>query len=119
MNITPSTIYWITRLDYINLVFGCAIIIGIAFIILLAMRFALVEDEDEVRKVVSVKAIAVPIAIAVFGSVFTPTSKELAAMIVIPKIENSETVQGIGKEIVELAHEWIKELKPKAEREGK
>lgn len=43
---------------------------------------------------------------------FIPTTKELAAIVVIPKIANSESVQGIGQSIVDLAKDWMAELRP-------
>lgn len=41
-----------------------------------------------------------------------PTTKEMAAIIVIPKVANSESVQGLGEGVVELAKAWMQELKP-------
>ena len=41
-----------------------------------------------------------------------PTTKEMCAIIVIPKIANSEPVQEIGSGIVDLAREWINEIRP-------
>ena len=43
---------------------------------------------------------------------FVPTTKEMAAIYVIPKIANNEQLQNIGNEIMELATEWLKELHP-------
>lgn len=43
---------------------------------------------------------------------FVPTTKEMAAVIVIPKVANSESVQGLGEGVVELAKSWMEELKP-------
>lgn len=44
----------------------------------------------------------------------TPTSKEMAAIVVIPKIANSQPLSDIAVNIVDLANAWLKELKPPA-----
>ena len=44
-------------------------------------------------------------------------SKGLAAIYVIPKIANSQTVNDLGEGVVTLAREWIEELRP-AKKEG-
>ena len=41
-----------------------------------------------------------------------PTSKEMAAIVVIPKIANSQPLSDIATSIVDLANAWLKELKP-------
>mgnify|MGYP003310854444 CR=1 FL=1 len=41
-----------------------------------------------------------------------PTSKEMAAIVVIPKIANSQPLSDIAVNIVDLANAWLKELKP-------
>jgi hypothetical protein len=44
----------------------------------------------------------------------TPTSKEMAAIVVIPKIANSQPLNDIAANVVDLANAWLKELKPAA-----
>lgn len=49
-----------------------------------------------------------------------PSTKQMAAIIVVPKIANSEVVAEMGdtaKELVGLAKAWLVELKPKAKAE--
>lgn len=43
-----------------------------------------------------------------------PTSKEMAAIVVIPKIANSQPLSDIAASVVDLANAWLKELKPAA-----
>jgi hypothetical protein len=47
----------------------------------------------------------------VVGS-FVPTSKEMAALYVIPKLANSQGVQEIPSKILKLTDEWLEELRP-------
>lgn len=44
----------------------------------------------------------------------TPTSKEMAAIVVIPKIANSQPLSDIAANVVDLANAWLEELKPAA-----
>ena len=68
-----------------------------------------------------VKKIVKPVFIAaldfiVLGSsvsALIPSSKEMAAIVVIPKVANSQPVQDIGQGIVDLAKDWMIELAPK------
>jgi hypothetical protein len=41
-----------------------------------------------------------------------PTSKEMAAIVVVPKIANSQPLNDIAASVVDLANAWLKELKP-------
>ena len=42
-----------------------------------------------------------------------PTTKEMAAIIVIPKVANNEKIQELGDGIYQLANDWLKEISPK------
>ena len=43
------------------------------------------------------------------GACIMPTSKDIAIMVVIPKIFNSDIPQGIPTPLLDLANEWIKD----------
>lgn len=47
-----------------------------------------------------------------------PTTKEMAAIVVIPRVANSESVQGLGEGVVDLAKAWMAELKPDKVKAG-
>ena len=49
---------------------------------------------------------------------FVPSTKQMAAIIVVPKIANSEKVQTVGNKLYDLAVEWMDELKPAIAKEG-
>ena len=118
MNITTSMIYWLTRLDYIREFFVVvSIVFGVASVIML---FAYIADKTDSSRCglassVSGKLTAwvsgVALAAAVCG-LLVPSTKEAAAMIVAPRLANSETVRGLGSDLVDLAHAWMKELRP-------
>ncbi len=117
MNITSGLIYWISRLDTLQGVFTIAgfitfvtlIILGI----LIGMATAECDDANEKAFKLVFKKTAIISIIAIFGAILIPTSKEMAATIVIPKIANSEQLQNIGDGIYNLALEWMEELSPK------
>jgi len=115
--LTPSTIYWLTRLDHID---GAVfLLVGIPILIAAAITFiAHEETKDIVFKKICNIAFAIGCATSSIGiaiEVFLPTTKELAAIMVIPKIANSESVQQLGDGIVDLANQWLRELAPKKE----
>ncbi len=53
------------------------------------------------------------VVIAELIRVFTPTTKEMAAIIVIPAIVNNQDIKELGGEIPKLAREWLEEFRPK------
>ena len=59
------------------------------------------------------------VAVFMAAAVLVPTTREVAAIIVIPRIANSESVEKIGTGIVDLATAWLEELKPQPTTEGK
>lgn len=118
--ITPSTIYWLTRLDALNIVCVATLVISAFICVIAAIMFFGVatpdhEEDDPLMKSL-LKATKTSFAIAIISTIvaaFLPTTKEMAAIIVVPRVANSETVQQLGDGIVNLAQEWMKELAPK------
>ena len=122
--ITTSQMYWITRLDGIS----CTII---TFTILLCaaygigLIFGLIkyfdnfhygpDDKDLKGAKMLLRFIAkysfVPIA-GIVMSCLIPTTREMAVILVVPRIANSEKVQQAGNKLYDLAIEWMAELKP-------
>ena len=140
MNITPSMIYWLTRLDEFSFLFGivfvCIVIVALVNVIggFVALdsastdqlynrpeRLAENKHNIKVRFGRAVKLALVALLVGVIGS-FIPSTKQAAAIIIIPKIANSEIVAEMGdsaKELVGLAKAWLTELKPQSKTENK
>ena len=61
--------------------------------------------------------IIIPIAVISFvtnaGRLLIPSTKQVAAIYVLPKMMNNEVLKGIPNKIVDLADDWIDELSPK------
>lgn len=118
MNIDGTTIYWLTRLDAVNTlgvvcVFFGLIVLTAAVVVGAIMR----SDGDEAAglrlHVAARRWIWIIPAFGAAVTTFVPTTREAAAIIVIPAVANSEDVRGLGADVVTLAREWIEELKPK------
>jgi hypothetical protein len=112
MNITPSTIYWISVLDsMLGVAVLLAILSGFAVVILAVINAG--EDEDGPTLIKKTLALSASVFVAsIVTCIFTPSAKTCAAMYVVPAIANSEKLQGVTDGIYELALEWLKDLKP-------
>ena len=122
MEITESTIYWITRMDGIHdFLIGLCIITGILAVLILIILFStfmVCEGKEEFHKAMELELRAFFISIVLFvvfflASVFIPTTKEMALIKVLPAISNSRFVsEELPKEAGEinmLAKEALKE----------
>ena len=56
-------------------------------------------------------------AFLIILSISVPTTKQMAAIIIVPKVVNNEQVQEIPNKILDLATEWLEELKPIIEKQ--
>lgn len=122
--ITPSLIYWITRLDAVRQAAGTLCVLSVLAVAegLFALFVCTADDvPDPFRSIWRNVARVAAVALAVSGLVLvlTPTKREMAAIVVLPKIANSETVAEIGDGVKTLAVEWLNELRPKSKEEQK
>lgn len=113
MEVTPMMIYLIGMADNVK-DFSVLSLLFITFIFLVFLCRYIVEG-DKIPHLGTLTFLA-----ALFSSLlfFTPSSKTLAAMYVIPAVVNNEQIQNIGKNGLEslelLTKQWVDEL-----REGK
>ena len=131
---TESMIYWITRLDGIRgLCFGIQTfavlftILGIiAAIVATSISVASEEDgsDDDARIANGICKIACKIWIPAFCiamacslvRTFTPTTKEMIAIKVIPQIasvNNVEKIKDISKDMLDITADWLKDMRKK------
>lgn len=132
--ITPTTMYWLSRLD--GIVCGLSVICAITIVLSIVFAFAgcvlrSIEKEYSWQTQESVDAahatgrrlhgyatkLIVMSCAFVLTTVLIPTTKEMAAILIVPKVANSEKVQEIGGRLYDLATEWMEELRP-AKKEG-
>lgn len=122
--ITSSFMYWITRLDSIccAICVLSAIFIGAALVTGIPLGIEYFSWADCDRKYrndindTSIPAIRkVFLWMASLGvmlllvSSFIPTTKEAAAIVVVPKIANSESVAEVSTAVKDAAVKWLKE----------
>lgn len=128
--ITSWQIYWLSRLDYFGGAFTIAsILFGLVcagltiFAVVLKnprVDFCMAccasrqpRDPSHVKPFIRMAWVAWPFFIfCLVCALCIPSTKEMAAIILIPKIANNAQVQKLPGNILELANEWIEELKP-------
>jgi len=108
--ITAMQMYWIVILD--NIIDGVVAVMVIAGACSLALTIATVMDELP-------EWFPIPPICVFFASIlllmFTPSTKQMAAILIVPRVVNNEKVQTVGNKLYDLAVEWMDGLKPKKE----
>lgn len=117
--ITQSQMYWITRLDNIQCFFAFAIVILIVVSLIIFIE-GRINETDEWNML---SAISLTISlILLFISIWIPSTKDMAAIIVIPRvskaIEANEKIKNMPDKLSALADEWI-DSKMKEMKDGK
>ena len=119
--ITQTQMYWLTRLDAIHELgkfFGVLVMlcgIGVVFSLL---AYMLINEEDIIlraRKFMLGFTVGAVITLltTIILCCFCPTTKEMAAILVVPRVLNNEKMQTVGNKVYGLAVEWMEELRPK------
>lgn len=102
MNISPWEIYWVMQLDHIRIILAFAVAVG-------ASAGVIAWIDGELEAVLSHgKLVALWGMLATF-LVIAPSTKTAAAMIVIPKIANNESVQREAVELYSLAKQALRD----------
>ena len=114
MNITPEMMYWLTRCDSIQFL-GTALLFAAPVSIVLFFGMAFDLGFKPLVKWLVGSVLFVLSLLGVVLTVFVPSTKEMAAIYVVPKIANSQTVKDLGEGVVTLAREWLEELRPAKE----
>ena len=135
---TPTMMYWITRLDGIrDLLNGldtltsiltiCGLAVScITAIICMAMcgeQYPISEivEDSEYKFVRNIRNYAAKVTFCIFvpinillstAYVLTPSTKEYCAIKVVPAIVNNAKVQEFSDELYKLGVDWLKELRP-------
>ena len=123
--VTPGQLYWLTRCDSLCGLFEGTLTAGavllaalVVFLVCTAINLAeepdnltILEGARKLRKG-AVAALALVVACATCRAL-TPTTREMAAILVMPRIANSQTVGDLAGGVVALAREWMQELRPK------
>jgi Na+-driven multidrug efflux pump len=127
--ITPWEIYWLTRMDYVSGFFISMTVIAFIFSIGAAIGWGAnsdcssrTDDREALRAKILKGYFFKTFLVAVIFFIFfilIPNTKEMAAIILIPKAVNAavsnKALTELPKNVLDLANEWLKELKPKTE----
>jgi hypothetical protein len=109
--------YLITRASSINSVFECiGVISGVAVVVALAILFAVVGDPDASDLSWGKKIVKIGVIVFLISSILSclvPTTPELAAIYLIPKIVNNEQCQKVPENALRFLNKkletWISE----------
>lgn len=121
MEITASNIYWITRLDALEGLFILlsavgTIVLGVSGFV--AFMAFLDEDERVLGNMKKIMKFSIPaLAIGLLGCFLVPNTEEAAAMWVVPKVVNCESLPTVGTNVLHIIDTSIDRLKEK--RSGK
>jgi len=128
---TPFQVYFITRLDDIKELLGgvittCLVLGTVGSIVLTGVYMTLVEpprsSEDSIKltkrmlKICSMILLPAALVLSVAGALL-PSTKQMAAIVVIPSIVNNDHIQALPNKLLRLADDWIEELSPKTPKE--
>ena len=117
--VTESQMYWLTRMNYIcgfEYALGILLLI-VSLVFLINFSYARYEEVEKGKKKFnkwifsSVMGVVLSI-LTILGAVLTPSTKEMAAIKVVPLIVNDEKVRELPNKVVDLANEWLDQLKP-------
>ena len=104
------TLYWITRLDGLNIllqIFG-GVAVAVIFVSIIFGGMCHAEEGKWPRIASWGSGIGGLLAMLVaMACVLVPTTKEAAVILVVPAIANNETVQGEAGELYQLAKHWL------------
>ena len=119
--ITPMQMYWISRLTPVtNMLSGIVTLLVVVTVILTITTITMPHDVfGEKTPHIRMRFIKIVVATVILSLVFgfanmlTPTTREAAAILIVPRIANSEKVQTVGNHLYDLAVEWMDELRPR------
>lgn len=107
--ISPWLIYFVIMLDTLKglIIAGPVIVSFIPFFIFVN---ALGEGDDIERKSkIRVKIWSIPCGLLFLIGIFLPTSQQMAAILIIPKMVNSEMAQKLPTDLLKLTEKLLKD----------
>ena len=130
--ITQAQMFWLVKLDDLQHLLKCItwlpIVLAVVTVVMAFAIFMMTFDAKiEIKKeaagdiarlmVMFVFMLLIVVALQVVAA-FTPSTRQMAAIIVVPKIANSEKIQIAGNKLYDLAVEWMDELRPSKGEKG-
>lgn len=121
MTLSPWLVYFISRLDSIAYASVFVIIASMMVLTFTGLGVFIIE-RDIAKKEYDLclkcfRIFIIPLVCASILRISLPTSKEMCAILILPAIANNENTQEISEELIGLAKEWLKELRPEKVQE--
>ena len=105
--ITTMQMYWLVVLD--SIVTASVICFSIGLLASVASIGIALDTNDHWW----MPWFAVPFTLlSMLTATFVPSTKQAAAIVIVPKIVNNEKVQMVGNQLYDLAVDWLRELRP-------
>lgn len=120
MQVTEFEMYWLTRLDGIKFILQLIGAVCVAFSVILIFVFGTINDDNNnssknPKMIKRMLLLVFASSILYCSAVFVPTTKEMCAIKLVPVIINNEVVQELPNKVVNLANDWIDELRSKGD----
>ena len=124
--ITTAQMYWLTRLSPLGNGLTTITILLLICTVGLLIAGGIMQDDicNDCTHEIGIKFIKISPLLAVMAVVLLiancllPTTREMAAIMIVPRIANSEKVQTVGNQLYDLAVEWMEELRPANKKNG-
>ena len=124
--INSWTVYWISRLDTITCILSImTFVFSILFLfVIVVLLNEMARFDEDMYRYSSKVPMCIKIIPIIFLPIFltltalVPTTKEMCAVIIIPKIVNNEKLQDVGDKFYNLAMDWMEELSPAKEKQN-
>ena len=109
--ITPMQMYWLLKLDDIGV--GCStfivFLVAVAIVCFVLFGFAREDNNEKEQKILLKSVCLALIGASLLGVVktFLPTTKQMAAIYVVPAIMNNEKIQQIGNDTLDITNQLL------------
>lgn len=121
--ITSMEMYWLLKLDDIYMLVSCAAALttGVFVVSFLAYKLAGVDGNKQEQKTSGIAALVSLVCSVLLWCVvtFIPTTKQMAAIYVVPAIVNNEKVQQIGNKTLDISEQLLDLTKEYLEKKTK
>ena len=109
--ITPMQMYWLLKLDdiYMLVSYAAALATGVFVVSFLAYKLAGVDGNKQEQKTSGIAALVSLVCSVLLWCVvtFIPTTKQMAAIYVVPAIMNNEKIQQIGNNTLDVTNQLL------------
>ena len=105
--ITPMQMYWLLKLDDIRVT--CGFSVGIMAAVMAFSLLTYFNEEDGIKKkaIVGFVCSIFGLCLSISALTFLPSTKQMAAIYVVPAIANNEKVQNISNKTLDISNQLL------------